>query len=1635
MLKIKNKILVSILLFLVIGSSSTLLAEIEEKYRNETKDNELLRDYTNVYDLQKNTVSNFEFYLTNYGIFGYDVQRGVGGGFWPRGSVNQYIFAGGIWFAVQKFMELDSTRINPDETIDTIKYWGPRKLVSISYNPNNGKSWMVPGRIEDKWPVNDDADALAKYRTYFSTNFNERNGEAIDPDQAGMPNWPIWDSGTESDTLKNNRYFGYYEENDDNRNVDVYDKGPAFISGEDIFTTYKDTDLSRYDGGVEYRTNRGYPLQIQYEEMIYSWGFGKYKDFIFMKYDMINFSPDTLYNCWLAPVMDVDIALGIGNLSSAGARNDLVDYYEEEDTLNLAYQWSNGEYGEAGRGFGYLGFDFLESPAVFRCEEAFDSTGKFGNEYLDTIPYCRMCVESEETVVGGVLKSVCTQRLNRPASETDFVRKDRRVFTNDYQLGLKTFKNWIIENDYNDDEGRYNVMSTGVIDGNDGPGDKRFMMSTGPFHLRPQDTVRTVIGMMIAASASGKDATGTTEDVASLVDLDKFAQKVYDNNFRAPRPPNRNKIAFDKPLNNGVLVKWDDAGEVSLDNEENGLDFMGYRLLRARRTDLDTFSVNNIEGGSEPGYSKGKGPFGWKQIAQWQISTPFHKTTFPSTLEEGSALIDSMEVIGHFQELEGCTDSSKIYIMRVCQGCLTTRMGADSFTEQKLMKYRLEKDSVGHPIKDSTFFPYIVPMILGIDTTNPGNPWRNEFDKLAKNKTGKDAEFPIYYDPYRPDQRGNYLLDSAMLGYIQLNMALLDYNPLFYRRNTIEFLGDTAGFQRHHYLFDRIDTVFDCIGEPVIDDSTGLPLQDTFYIHQIYDIDSYRKENINGKYTTVIDRLDPLPLGEAMTDIAFLDALRDTVYSYLNKGLAITVFPQFEQSHDTREFLSNYFDGITNHRTFIDYGDDDRDGLIKTDRDLAITEKLINNVDYYYAISAYDEGDYLQPTGQKSNSYEQDLPNLTTAVPQSQRASEEISIEITEIDSTKIGGLFNFKLFTVDPQRVRSLLGDKEYEISFVPDWTIYSKMTINRVDGSTGNELNPGLYRRLIYISEAETEENKDMAKDTIYRASTYFEENACGSLLKAFTEDAGGLWTFNNSPTGVVDTLTQDTVKFGIPTNEQKVQRTARISTGNFTQAGWCYQYGWSPDATFALGLTFDYSIQQWGGAYRPNGYEVVEGDPSTLITSLDRKRDGLTSNYFVFTTQKVAEIPYRLVQRPTLNSGGTGFVGEGYEIVNPTNWFTAVEKGFNVGPGEYMVEFVSGGTEEITLMFGDAEERKVHNKTNTFDVEYLDVIVTNLTEYLRPHENPEMDSVVVSYASQMEHLAVEYELTNDAMLNTGLFPNLIYLGADADDYLGKYNMNTSAFVNSRELRTISRKYGHAIPNLPEYEPIKEDILIRTALPMQNRFYLTAVSRDKQDTADFVNTINIGGCQFIFDHANIGYYGNEANAELGDWKDQRFDDYPWGGSNFKPGNKIKLKTAGGALGMPMPGAKVKFRINNNTTKLDDYKDEILNQITISPNPYYLSHQAQASPYDPKLWFNKLPEKCTIKIYTTAGNLINTLEHDALTSSAHDKFSIDIWNLLSTNNTRVESQVLIAVIETPNGAQTVKKFSVVVGNFKVVAD
>jgi len=264
------------------------------------------------------------------------------------------------------------------------------------------------------------------------------------------------------------------------------------------------------------------------------------------------------------------------------------------------------------------------------------------------------------------------------------------------------------------------------------------------------------------------------------------------------------------------------------------------------------------------------------------------------------------------------------------------------------------------------------------------------------------------------------------------------------------------------------------------------------------------------------------------------------------------------------------------------------------------------------------------------------------------------------------------------------------------------------------------------------------------------------------------------------------------------------------------------------------------------------------------------------------------------------------------------------------------------------------------------------------------------------------------------------------EVEDFIGKYNIAAFAHVNIEDnntFRTSPKSVGRAV-NKPELLNIKDTY---SGLP-QGRYYLSGEDNNG-NRVDFVNVISIAGAQFALDNRNINRRFTSRNVNL-----LKGDVVPEGDltgpvEDFEVGDKVRLATAGGASGLPFPGASMKVVLKDENEG-EGLTDDQMDGIKVVPNPYYISHKNEKSPYDSKLYFTKVPVGSTINIYTAAGNLVKTINHDPFATDNEGRVSVNVWDLLMNNGLRVQSQTLIAHIVAPNGAETMQKFSVVVGTF-----
>lgn len=137
------------------------------------------------------------------------------------------------------------------------------------------------------------------------------------------------------------------------------------------------------------------------------------------------------------------------------------------------------------------------------------------------------------------------------------------------------------------------VTGEGWLDiDDDPPGDRRFLMSSGPFEMAPGDT-QEIVGSIIIAS--GNDNLSA---ITAMKYYDRFAQNAFDSNFELATPPQPEVevIALDK----GVVLTWDN----------NAKEIESYRYQTAS-ADYRFEGYNVYQGESITGP--------WKRIATYDV--------------------------------------------------------------------------------------------------------------------------------------------------------------------------------------------------------------------------------------------------------------------------------------------------------------------------------------------------------------------------------------------------------------------------------------------------------------------------------------------------------------------------------------------------------------------------------------------------------------------------------------------------------------------------------------------------------------------------------------------------------------------------------------------------------------------------------------------------------------------------------------------------------------------------------------------------------------------------------------------------------------------------------------------------------
>ncbi len=240
---------------------------------------------------------------------------------------------------------------------------------------------------------------------------------------------------------------------------------PIIESHQDSYARYNDLNPAFFYGDSA-------TVKVEVFQTSYAWNTPALKDVVFFHFAVKNISGGALHNVYLGPAADCDI----GNEGGGSANDRTVFDYQR----NLAIQ-------------------FQTEP-----ESGWDSTGMVGFRYL----------KSPVNNTGDTVHVVDNQFSHSIAPGDS--------------LGLTAFKIFTLAQDPSNNVERYLEMSGVnywdlVMDayeewGYATPGDKRFVMSSGPFNLGANETVKICIAVMAAY------------DTVTLKALSDTAQKYYDEN-------------------------------------------------------------------------------------------------------------------------------------------------------------------------------------------------------------------------------------------------------------------------------------------------------------------------------------------------------------------------------------------------------------------------------------------------------------------------------------------------------------------------------------------------------------------------------------------------------------------------------------------------------------------------------------------------------------------------------------------------------------------------------------------------------------------------------------------------------------------------------------------------------------------------------------------------------------------------------------------------------------------------------------------------------------------------------------------------------------------------------------------------
>jgi len=312
-------------------------------------------------------------------------------------------------------------------------------------------------------------------------------------------------------------------------------KIPQLLGDQTLFYVANDMSSSRQTslyGSI--------PVGIEVQTTVFGFSVSPYETMVFTSRKMINKSGLKIDSMYVSAWSDPDL----GN-----SADDFVGV-DVQKKLGYVYNATNSDNTYNGGTVPAAGYVFFRGPKV-------------GNDYLG--------LSSFAYYIGSGGPDYLTDPPLGSYTGT--------VVLNRYQRGLNYFRNPLTTQGGDPTAfplSGYPEDGTGDIEGTlFGPGDRRLLLSSGPFTMASGDTQVIVTATLVA------EGTSNLGSIKKLRNLANKAQFAFDNNFKVPQPPPAPVVAA-SALDKTVILDW--SNPVSSAKTENDIQgafkFEGYRVYQ-----------------------------------------------------------------------------------------------------------------------------------------------------------------------------------------------------------------------------------------------------------------------------------------------------------------------------------------------------------------------------------------------------------------------------------------------------------------------------------------------------------------------------------------------------------------------------------------------------------------------------------------------------------------------------------------------------------------------------------------------------------------------------------------------------------------------------------------------------------------------------------------------------------------------------------------------------------------------------------------------------------------------------------------------------------------------------------------------